>query len=366
MSIKEGVPALLLLTILVGCNNPIPVPVDSELSLVELPEYGLDFSVTTDKKVYQVGEPVTIGIKVKNTDKKPHTLRISPGIDAKPYPVSYVVGYGILSYVYHVYYAGYKVLGGFRRVQELTTDPITVTVPPNTEMQIEALNWVWQQDDELLKEQTGIETYYVAADIGRLDVDGQRVGMGIFYIDLGLGIASFSITHPTIDILAKQHGIIFRSGAALTVEPNQPYRMLAGIENRSTEQKTVSLEPVGNYPTVRIRVFGPFRMKPYPPPRPPQVAVREVKEEVTVTIDPKRIYTVLDWQWDQRNSETGELVPNGERYMMVVEFCGLVKVNGQIVGVIETPLKVFGFRFDISEPKPVQHIDPYRVEKQPQ
>ncbi|MEM1552778.1 MAG: hypothetical protein QXH03_08950 [Candidatus Bathyarchaeia archaeon] len=352
MSIKERALIFLPLIVLVGCNNPNPIPVPIvELSLVELPEYGLDFSVVTDKKVYQVGEPITIGIKVKNTDKKPHTLRIAPGTDAKPYPMPYVVGYGILSYV------GPDILGGFRRVQELTIDPITVTVLPNTEMQIEALNWVWQQDDELLKEQTGIETYYIAADIGRLDVDGHRVDEGIFYIDHGLAITSFSIIHPTTDILAKQHGIVFRGGAALIAEPNQPYRMLAGIENRSTEPKTVSLKPVGNYPTVRIRVFGPVRMKPYPPPRPPQVAVREIKEEITVTIDPKRIYTILDWKWDQRNSETGEMVPNGKRYMMVVEFCGLVEVNGQSIGVIETPLKVFGFRFDITEQKPVQHID---------
>lgn len=344
MSIKERALIFLPLIVLVGCNNPNPIPVPIvELSLVELPEYGLDFSVVTDKKVYQVGEPITIGIKVKNTDKKPHTLRIAPEDHQLAISPPRTVTYSIEE--------------PNTQFKEIFLDPLTVQIAPNSELQIEALNWTWLQDDEVLKEQVEIGTYGIAGTIGRLDVDGKRIGEGYFFIDHGLPIATFSIIHPTTDILGRQHGIIFRGGAAWFVEPNQSCRMLAGIENRSTEPKTVSLKPVGNYPTIRIRVFGPVRMKPYPPPRPPQVAVREIKEEITVTIDPKRIYTVLDWKWDQRNSETGELVPTGEHYMMVVEFCGLVKVNGQIVGVIETPLKVLRFKFYIAEQKPVQHID---------
>lgn len=204
MGTKGRMSILFLLTVLVGCSgsdpifDPIPDPFPKPIDPVELPEYGLDFSVTTDKKVYQVGEPITIGIKVKNSDTKPHTLRFAPGTDAKPYPVPYVVGYGIRG-----------VLGGFGRVQELIVDPIVVTVPPNTEMQIEALNWVWHQDDEVLKEQTGIQTYFVAMVIGRLDVDGQRVDEGIFHIDHGVAATSFSIIHPTTDILERQHGNCF-------------------------------------------------------------------------------------------------------------------------------------------------------------
>ncbi|MCS7265746.1 MAG: hypothetical protein NZ805_13030 [Armatimonadetes bacterium] len=175
MSIRFSakVSAFMLFLMLSGCNQQprvIPIPMEP-INLFKLPEYGLDFWVTTDKKVYQVGEPVTIGIKVKNFDTKPHTLRFAPGTDAKPYPVSFVVAYSITDRPDDI------VFGNFL---ELTFDPITVTVPPNTEMQIEALNVVWRQDDELLKEQVPIGIYGIGASIGRLDVDGKRIGVGRF------------------------------------------------------------------------------------------------------------------------------------------------------------------------------------------
>jgi|GEM_PF-1902078 len=347
MAIVKRMPIFFSLILMVGCREPIggPVPI-IEPPTVELPQYGLDFSVTTDKKVYLVGEPVTIGIKVKNSDKKPHILHFTIGVDAKPFPMPYVVGYGVI--------------GELNQIQELIADPVVVRVLPNTEMQIDALNWVWQQEDNVLKEQVGVGTFCVAADIGRLDVDGQRIGEGAFYIDHGVATHCFSIVHPVTDLLAKQHGIVLRGGAALPyVDPGKPYRMLAGIENRGNKPKKVSLKPVSNYPVVRIRVCGPIKMKPYPPPRPRQVALREIREPVTVTINPNRIYTVLDWEWEQRDWETGELVPPGKDYLMVVEFCGMVEVDGQHVGVIETPLKVFRLKFSIGKPPEQVHIDPY-------
>ncbi|MCS7265747.1 MAG: hypothetical protein NZ805_13035 [Armatimonadetes bacterium] len=119
----------------------------------------------------------------------------------------------------------------------------------------------------------------------------------------------------------------------------------------------MSLKPVGSHPVVCIRVFGPYTRVPYPPPRPRQVAFKELKDEVKVTIQPGQIYTILDWEWDLKDLETGETVPFGGRYLMVIEVCGLVEVNGQDVGVIETPLKVFGHKFDIAKPPEPIHID---------
>jgi hypothetical protein len=347
MAIVKRMPIFFSLILMVGCREPIggPVPI-IEPPTVELPQYGLDFSVTTDKKVYLVGEPVTIGIKVKNSDKKPHTIRIAPeDHDTSVYPPRT---------------ATYSIEGFAFYFQELFLDAFTVTIPPDSEMQIEALNWTWRQVDEILKEQVDIGIYGVAGKIGRLDVDGKRIGEGYFFIDHIVPLATFSIVHPTVDILEKRHDIFFRGGAALPyVDPGKPYRMLAGIENRGNKPKKVSLKPVSNYPIVRIRVFGPIKMKPYPPPRPRQVALREIREPVTVTINPNRIYTVLDWEWEQRDWETGELVPPGKDYLMVVEFCGMVEVDGQHVGVIETPLKVFRLKFSIGKPPEQVHIDPY-------
>lgn len=342
----KRVPIFLSLILMAGCREPIggPVPI-VELPTVELPQYGLDFSVTTDKKVYLVGEPVTIGIKVKNSDTKPHTIRIAPEDHATAvYPPRTVT---------------YSIAGPSSYFHQLFLEAFTITVPPNSEVQIEALNWTWLQVDELLKEQVDMGTYGIVGRIGRLDVDGKRIGEDYFRIDHSVPLATFSVIHPITDVLAKQHGIVLRGGALPFVDPGRPYRMLAGIENRSDKPKKFSLKPVGDYPTVRIRVFGPVKMKPYPPPRPRQVALREIREPVMVTINPNRIYTILDWEWDQRDWETGELVPPGEDYLMVVEFCGMVEVDGQHVGVIETPLKVFRLKFYIGKPPEQVHIDPY-------
>lgn len=348
MSINFSAKVWVLIPILIlsGCNSPRAVIIKPPpLNLVELPEYGLDFWVTTDKRVYQVGEPITIGIKVKNSDTKPHTLRFAPGTDAKPYPVPHAVAYGLIN--------------GWLPVNflTLTFDPITATVPPNTEMQIEALNVVWRQDDELLREHVPIGTYGIGSHIGRLDVDGKRVDIGLFFIDEGVEIPLFAIIHPVTEALKEQHGIIFRGGAKFLYEPNETVRMLAGIENRSGQTKTVSLKPIGNYPLVRISVFGPARRNPYPPPRPRQVAFYDLNDEVKVTIEPGQIYTILDWRWDQKDLGMETTVPFGEPYLWLIEVCGSVEVNGQNVGVIEKPLKVFWSEFEIDEEKPVEHID---------
>lgn len=190
-----------------------------------------------------------------------------------------------------------------------------------------------------------------------MEVGGQRIGEGIFYIDLYAPPYLFSIIHPVTDLLVKQHGILFRGGALPYVEPGKPCRMLAGIENRSPEPRRVSLKPINDYPTVRIRVFGPVKMKPYPPPRPRQVALMEIKETISVKVNPNRIYTILDFEWDQRDWETKEMVSFGERYLMVIEFCGIVEVNDQTIGVIESPLKVFRLKFYIGKPPEQVHID---------
>jgi hypothetical protein len=87
--------------------------------------------------------------------------------------------------------------------------------------------------------------------------------------------------------------------------------------------------------------------------------MKEARDSINVTINPNRIYTVFDWEWDQRDMTTGNLVLPDSRYLMVLEVCGEIEVNGQRVGSIQSPLKLFGHEFETGKEKEVIHIDPY-------
>jgi hypothetical protein len=67
--------------ILWGCGSvefPVPKPPEIELPIVEFPQYKLDLTIVTDKKVYMVGEPIVVAINVKNDDSVPQSLTFDP------------------------------------------------------------------------------------------------------------------------------------------------------------------------------------------------------------------------------------------------------------------------------------------------
>lgn len=77
-----------------------------------------------------------------------------------------------------------------------------------------------------------------------------------------------------------------------------------------------------------------------------------------MTVPPKRGYKVLEFFWDLKNEQTGEMVPPDKKYMAIIEFCGEFLVDEERIGVIPEPLKVYGTTFFTGMEKEVIHLPP--------
>ena len=350
--------------ILWGCGSgefPIPKPPEIKLPIVEFPQHKLDFSIVTDKKVYIVGEPIIVAIKVKNDDSVPHSLtfeplgKINPELKGLKKDVAELIKNSVGWY----HFSGY-----FMKGLDIDTNgqSVEVTIEPKSEVEI--LKAVWRQDSDELNdpnELVGVGSYGIAAGLRLTKLDGKEpppfnAGYGPIgkldplnpdlpidgYGSLPYYLHRIRITHPVIEALMERG--IFLSGVAYDVlDRNRPVPILAGIINTSKVSRTVTIKPISNYPTVRIRVFGPI-WPLYPPKSRPLVVMRERREEIHVTIEPKRGYKVLEFFWDLRDERTGQILPPENAALAVMEFCGEFWVDGERIGVIGEPLKVFADR----------------------
>ncbi len=358
--------------ILWGCGGgytPVPEPPKIKLPIVEFPQHKLDFSIVTDKKVYMVGEPITVAIKVKNDDSVPHSLtfeplgKINPELKGLKKDVAELIKNSV---------GWYDFLGYFTKILDIDTNgqSIEVTIEPRSEVEI--LKAVWRQDSDELNdpnELVGVGSYGIAAGLRLTRLDGKEpppfnAGDGMYdlnplntdlpidgYGSLPYYIYRIRITHPVIEALMERG--IFLSGVAYDVlDRDRPVPILAGIINTSEVSRTVTIKPISNYPTVRIRVFGPI-WPLYPPKSRPLVVMRERREEIHVTIGPKRGYKVLEFFWDLRDERTGQILPPENAAFAVMEFCGEFWLDGERIGVIREPLKVFADRIHTGYEKQV-------------
>lgn len=295
-----------------GCSAP-------PINPVELPQHGLDFKFASDKKTYQLGEPVVIKVKVKNFKDKTRTLRILPD-EKHGFSFEYLLTYGSVYWSY-------------------SSDKIvTLTIPPNREVEISEMRWVWDQIDPWLKEPVGVGWYTIQpVRLGNVEVDGQSVG-SVTVIIKNHAFA-FKIVHPVYERVVKK-GIDFRVaiGDTSSVEEelkNIHIQMLS--INRSERQRTILVKPIGANPSVRIRVLGPVSETDRPLLR----AVHEFKEVFSVTLPPKSGWVkVMEFTWDFRDQMTGEILPTNKLYVAFVEICGSVEINGETVGTIANPIKI--------------------------
>ena len=368
-----GLVAMAALT-LWGCGGsgeiPVPKPPEIKLPIVEFPQQKLDFTIVTDKKVYMVGEPITVAIKVKNDDSVPHSITVEPLIKINPELKGLKKEFvewlknSENSVSWRNSVGWYDFVGYFMKFVPIEAmDKVEVTIEPKSEVEI--FKAVWQQDNDELNDPTelvGVGSYGIAASLRLTRLDGKEpppfnAGYGPIgkldpldpdlpidgYGSLPYEIHRIRITHPVIDALMERG--IFLSGVAYDVlDRDRPVPILAGIINRGEVSRTVTIRPISNYPTVRIRVFGPLYPMYPPRPRPPLVVMRERRDEIHVTIEPKRGYKVLEFFWDLRDERTGQILPEENAALAVMEFCGEFWVDGERIGVIEEPLKVLADR----------------------
>jgi len=331
-----------------GSRN-IPVPEPPPFPVVEFPKQKLDFFAVTDKKVYMVGEPVTITIKVRNDDSIPHSLTFEP-FDPSKVPNPQKEHEKLRGFLSACLFLG-PGIRGFKGLSYTYGQDITILVPPKSELTLDALTIIWKQDEEVLKEIVGVGNYTIESVFVRLlKLDGQTPPDEFAYrpdIDGGGGLYIYQsppirITHPVVEAL-EEKGILL-GGFAPDSLNREPVPIFAAIWNLSkTMKRTVTIKPVSNMPSVRIRVFGPVdRRIGYFIPPPPMIAMRERRDEIEVTINPNRGYKVLEFLWDLRDEVTGQMLPPEQWALAVIEFCGEFWVDGERIGVIEEPLKVAG------------------------
>lgn len=295
-----------------GCTAPIP----PRINPIELPQYGLDFQVILDKKIYQIGEPIIIKMKVKNMLNKTRILRLLP--DDKHQ----------LSFEYKLF--------GASSIHYSSKNTITLNIPPMKEVQIKEMAWIWDQTDDWLKEYAPIGYYFFwAPRLFNVEIDDQSVGMIEVVVEEMVSKWSvkrlgFKIVHPTIEKLESM-GIEFYLWKKILKDSISIEIVLI---NRSNQQRTVSVKPVGTNPIIRVRIFGPaFGGSPI------LRAMYEFRETLSATIPHSESILATEVIWDFRDQTTGMLVPGGF-YFAVIELCGLVEVNGEIVGAIENPVKI--------------------------
>jgi len=301
----------IILIDLQGCTVP-----EIKINPVELPQYGLDFQVVLDKEIYQIGEPIIIKMKVKNMLNKTRILRLLP--DDKHQ----------LSFEYKLESAS--------SIHYSSKNTITLNIPPKKEVQIKEMTWVWDQTDDWLKEYVPIGHYFFwAPQLFNVEVDGQSVGKVEVVVEEKVSKWSakrlgFKIIHPTFEKL-ENIGIEFYSWKEILKDS---INIKVVLINRSNQQRTVSVKPVGMNPIIRVRIFG------HTPERSPILwAVYEFRETLSATIPHGESIVATEVIWDFRDQTTGMLVPDGF-YFAVIELCGLVEVNGEIVGAIENPVKI--------------------------
>ncbi len=303
-----------------GCTSPPPVKINP----VELPQHGLDFRVISDKTIYQLGEPVVIKVRVKNFWAKPRTLRILPD-EKRRFSFEYCLD---TPYTYG-------------DICHSSDKAIALTIPPNKEVEIGEMTWVWDQVDPCLKEPVGIGRYFFRSPrLAHVEVDGQSIGLVEIVVEEGeidgaFRRLSFDIIHPTLEIL-RVRNIEFLVYASGTKELMNIQVSVINLSNLMRGQQTVTIKPVGINPTLKVRILGPvsegcpLRLR----------AVYEFKEVLSIPIPSKGdLVEVIKFSWDLHDQMTGELVPDG-LYMTLVELCGLVEVNGEKVGVIQNPIKI--------------------------
>lgn len=178
--------------ILWGCGGgytPIPEPPKIELPIVEFPQHKLDFSIVTDKKVYQVEILKAVWRQDSDELNDPNEL----------------VGGG-----------SYGIAAGLRLTRLDGKEPPPFNAGYGPIGKLDPLN-------------------------PDLPIDG--------YGSLPYYIRRIRITHPVIEALMERG--IFLSGVAYDVlDRDRPVPILAGIINTSEVSRTVTIKPISNYPTV--------------------------------------------------------------------------------------------------------------------